>query len=783
MKNKLHLFFKIFIFSFAFAVFGQEPSKSKNISNYVDYYALNRETLFLHLNKTALILNEDLWLAAYVWNSKIDLPNSETVNLKVEIFKENGIHIDTKTLYISNGKGSGYIRLDPKIYSPGNYFLRASTGYMKNFEEDLSFMQSFKVLGQEFALDQKIREYDLQVLPEGGHLLAGSINSVGVKLIDDLGAGAVFYDARVLNSRNEKVTSFSSNRFGLSRFFFTPIPDEQYRVVLATNTGEKIERLLPQAKEEGINLINTIRNDEHHLSIKTNQKTRRLLKNKKFLLAVHKNGNIREYEFSFPYDQLEVNIFMKKNSLFAGVNTITIFDPNLQPVLERMVYNDRKIKRSRITGDILSVENDSLRIELQTAPNNFRSSLSISVLPSQTKAYNPEHNILSAFHLNPYIKGHIDQAGYYFNPEKDPRQLYNLDLLLLSQGWSKYDWSSSFKRIPEEIESHEIGFTIRGEVMNNKRKQNSIFVASDDVGLFEIVTLEQNGSFNLERVFLKDSTKISYGLISDRNQKVSIPSVNATVYPKKEWRNLDHLIFFARKKEYNEIANAPEAFPNSGNVLDTVMISVEKRKDPIFNPDLQTHARGIEITEEIADRFYHIADYIATKGFQVRKMQGQLEIRSYKMSTVALPAYGDKKGRTASSNVLLYLNGAPMGNNASFLNGLMSSDVESIVINQLGHGEGMFGVNGVIKINLKKGAFKRKRTETMRQIIANNGYAPNKEFYSPRYKNYNSTAFEHYGVIDWKPSVVPDMTGKAEIRIPNRGAATLFIEGMGSDGI
>lgn len=784
MHKKLHSSIRFSLLFITFGIFAQSYEISRDLGkNYAEYYSLSREAVFLHLNKTSFIINEDLWFAAYVQNLKLNLPNSETANLKVEIFKDDGIHLETLTVHISNGKGSGYLSLDPEIFPPGNYFLKASTSYMDNFEEDLTFSQPFTVLGDRVVSEPESRLYDLQLLPEGGHLLAGSINSVGVKLIDDSGAGTAFHDARLLDSRNKEVTSFHSNRFGLSKFFFIPVANEKYKVVLTTDTGEKLEHLLPPSKEEGINLINTIRNGEHHLAVKTNQRTRKLLKDENFIVAVHKNGNYKDLEFSFPDDQLEVNIIMKMDSLFPGVNTVTIFDQDLQPVLERMIFNNQSLNRSRVSASIKSLQNDSLGIELQIAPENFRSSLSISALPAETRAYNPQHNIISAIHLKPYIKGHIDEVSYYLNHKKTPRQEYDLDLLLLSQGWSKYDWSSSFLKVPEELVPHEIGFTIRGKMNNSKKKHEQILIASEDTGLFEIVSLQPNGTFELERAFIRDSTKLSYGLINNKNDKITMPSVSASVYPIKDFKDLEHSVSFGRRKEFHEVARMPKVFPYQDNVLDTVMLTEKKRKDAVFTPDLQTHARGIEITEDIANRYFYITDYIATKGYQVRYMQGEIEIRSLTLSTLR-PGTNSKhkKGRSASSNVLLYLNGAPMGTNASFLNGLLSDQVESIVINKLGHGEGMSGVNGVIKINLKKGAYVQDREETIRQVIVNNGYALRKEFYSPRYKDYNSTPFRQFGVIDWKPSKVFDVKGRAEIQIPNRGATKLFIEGMGADG-
>ena len=52
-------------------------------------------------------------------------------------------------------------------------------------------------------------------------------------------------------------------------------------------------------------------------------------------------------------------------------------------------------------------------------------------------------NIEAAFLLTPYLKGYIEKPSYYFN-NTDRKKLIELDLLLLTQGWSKYDWNDIF---------------------------------------------------------------------------------------------------------------------------------------------------------------------------------------------------------------------------------------------------------------------------------------------------------------------------------------------------
>lgn len=785
--HKIWLTAFVLIFADLSAQRTQEVEKLRQ--DYFDFFNLNRETLFLHLNKTSIVPDEDLWFSAYVYNTKTELPNPETANLNIKIYTKDGVHIDSRVFYISGGKGSGFLELEADKFPPGDYLMEASTNYMKNFEENLPYIQGFTVLGKDPGENPRLAatqpgQYDLQLLPEGGHLVTGTMNSIGVKLLNEKGLGIEFNNAKVMDTEGLVITRFSSNKFGMSRFFFTPESDQEYRVVLETVSGQEIHQQIAPAEKAGMTIVSSEKDDEFIVSVRTNEATRELLNNKDFLFAIHKDGKLKDFRFKFPDDKLEVLVSLNKDSLFPGVNTITIFDPQLQPVVERMIFNMKNLKRSRILAEVGSENTDSLRIDLQATSNLAPGSLSISVLPSETQAHNPDHNILSAFHLKPFINGYLEGAGHYFNPENGSRTRYDMDLLLLSQGWSKYDWTSSFLKIPKEDYDHHIGFEVKGKVNNYKEgKRENLFLGSDDTGFFEVLELEPDGSFGIDRVFLLDSTNISFGLLNTRNQKVTKPSLVATVYPTKELQNKPLLPPHISTKELRIATILPNVYSFGGEVLDTVMITTETIRDPVFTPDLQTHARGFEITEELANRFHYITDFIATKGFEVRTIEGRIQIRSrFSSSIPGNSSNAEKGGRVASSNVMLYLNGSPLDTNASFLNGLLSSEVESIVINKLGYGYGGNGVNGVIKIKTKQGGYIPDTSVTVQEILTNNGYTANREFYAPRYKVYGDSSFNYYGVIDWKPSVTLNEEGRTEIQIPKLKPSTLYVQGMAADG-
>ncbi|MFD2434710.1 hypothetical protein ACFSO9_14960 [Mesonia maritima] len=122
----------------------KEKPSLKIKQKYQEYFSLDREAFFLHLNKNVFIPGEDIWFSAYAFNPKRNTPNFETTNLYVKLLDENLKPYSTKTIFINKGKGSGYFKLD--TLPAGSYRLVAHTNYMKNFSEDYYYNAEFTIL-------------------------------------------------------------------------------------------------------------------------------------------------------------------------------------------------------------------------------------------------------------------------------------------------------------------------------------------------------------------------------------------------------------------------------------------------------------------------------------------------------------------------------------------------------------------------------------------------------------------------------------------------------------
>ncbi len=763
----------------------QNPSNLEELAQkYSDYFELNREAVFLHLNKTAIVPGESIWFSAYVYSPMFQVPSVSTTNLHVNLYDALGQLQEAKTLFLKNGQASGYFNVDS--LPSGKYMIKASTKYMENFREDLSFSQSFTILGEEMDSSVPL-EYDLQLLPEGGHLVSNVMNTVGVKLINNSGKGTFFTEGQIFNSKNDVVNTFKSNRYGLSKFSFVPTSDEKYYVVLKPINGNQLRQEIPVSSSIGISLTtNTMVPGAVIFSIKTNPETFESLKGKTFYMALHKDGAINIVGFIIPEETLEANISISKTGLAPGITTMTVFDDKFQPILERMIFNNDGIKRKMVDAKFLRLKADSLAFGLSSKDSLGLHSLSISVLPSGTESYSPKNNIFSAFYIEPYIRGELENGQYYFSEKVEQRRKdYDLDILLLTQGWTKYSWHNVFNNTPKELFKPEQGFILLGGLNQTKDAEESkVLLIADKTNLFEFVDLQNDASFKLEKLFLIDSSAVSVGLVHKKNQKLSKPAMFLSVLPVKDQNSIILSPNFGKKISQPEATKSPiqntvpENFISDAVSLGTVIVNAELQ-DKIDTEREEEDFRGHMYFQRFdMDRLSEsmlLTSFLRMHGFRVINGRGVnpnliiKNIRSNRLGGELSPLLIIDEVEQIDYERIKFMTLA---------------DIDKIYINSRGAGYGIDGAGGVIKLKLKSGGNSRYNRETMMTMILQNGFADQKEFYAPKYTSYTNDFFDHYGVIDWFPNLFLDETGHATFQILNTLQPTInvYIEGMTSGG-
>lgn len=770
--GKKSLYFLIFMLP-TFLVSQEKLEQKSAVNSYVDYFKLPRESLFLHTNKTTYIVgeSEEIWFKVYAYDRRSHLSSKATRNIHFGFYNKDGEQLDRKLFLAKEGAAVGNMALDSTLPS-GDYFLKVSTHWMKNFKEDDSFVKKINIINpkDETFKSKKVntKEYDIQFLPEGGHILANVKNTIGIKSIDDAGKSTSL-NGVIINSKGEEITNIQTNSLGMGKFSFTPTTDETYTAKITLNNTKEIEKELPQIQQTGITLqVNNLVTNDVIINLITNKNTFQKIQGQSFRLLIHKDGvtKILPVTFNNPIEQIRIG----KQALFKGVNTVTLFNQEEKPILERMFFNDLPIKKYNIALNKKESVGDSISYQIKVdTKDSLVFNTSISVLPKGTISYNPRHNILSAFYLKPYIKGFIENPKYYFT-NVNRKKKYALDLLLLTQGWSRYEWNDIFSNPPKQHFEFQDGITLRGNLNNNLSKAQTLVLYPTRFNGTKFINYDETGRFEIKNFYPLKEEELKFSFTVKKG-KAKRPKMVLTSYLDFNKDNIDTSNYEEYKSFYADKNSIPINFLNKNEVLDEIVLSA--RLDRVFKKKGRAPFSGkiIKITDSVAkqnvtiDRVFSNEPFIIGSGVNVGiesvfkrpivfYLDGNLVPSMHNFLTTNTTAFEDIY--IDYSPTLVYApNGAPIEN--------------AIVINVFSR------ITPFKDLNLL-----RTPNNTVK---VKHGFEPRKQFYTPRYIAFNIKPFTNYGIIHWQPEAIIRNNNPYELTTINTGLNTdFYIEGISSNG-
>ncbi len=315
---------------------------------------------------------------------------------------------------------------------------------------------------------------DLQFFPESGELVNGLMNKVGFKVSGPDGKGFKA-KGKIIGQNGKLITSFESNRLGMGSFhiqadtsttYFARLtspredPEEKYPLPTVVPKGNKLSLL----KAQGNIRIEAFSNNHESDSIFINVSSRGI--NYYLIKSRLKNG--RDLSIISP------------EKLPQGIIVFTMLDHKKRPLAERLFFNERRDKELKlnITADQTSYEKrgkTKLKVQVTNSKDQkVKANISVLVIDNSDMGRIQERreNILSYFLLSSEIRGIIEDPGYYFR-ETNKNSLKDIDALLLTQGWRKYNYRNpvgdSLSYSPET--SLKVSGTVGGIFSRNKLKE------------------------------------------------------------------------------------------------------------------------------------------------------------------------------------------------------------------------------------------------------------------------------------------------------------------------
>ncbi|GAB5563515.1 MAG: hypothetical protein Wins2KO_05780 [Winogradskyella sp.] len=280
-SSKVYAVISLLFFFCSILSYSQEQSNF--LKSYTDYTEASRELIHVHLNKSAYLKGEDIGFTAYVFDKSTKQPSLSTTNLYVNLVDDTNNVVKKALLKVDNGVASNVFTIDTTL-TTGNYTFKAYTNWMRNFNERNYFEEHIEIINPNDSKKPKTKvvskNFDAQFLPEGGHLLNGVINNVGVIIKDHNGYGIANVIGKVYDDNNQFITEFEVNQLGIGKFLLLAQSNTSYKVKLNKNGNIYDFKLNSIVEPIGVTLSVTSHRGKTIVALTTNKESLSYVKGK-----------------------------------------------------------------------------------------------------------------------------------------------------------------------------------------------------------------------------------------------------------------------------------------------------------------------------------------------------------------------------------------------------------------------------------------------------------------------------------------------------------------------
>jgi hypothetical protein len=455
-----------------------------------------QEKVYLHLDNQCYFKGDTIWYKAYVVRADSFTYSDMSHILYVELVSPDGMVVERQNIIASEkGYGDGNFVLLDSIYS-GFYEIRAYTRWMLNFcvseheygrkdaelfynkqmakdffrkfdavysrvvpvyerpetpgDYSLKYIVSRPKTRQEKALKEKLF---VNFYPEGGHLIAGQPCTVAFEAVDE--DGEIQSVSGWLKVPNQK-DSIPIQTFHQGRGLFTVNAPADGRLKAGFTWHDKSYSFnLPKTEKAGC----ALHLDAVGEQLKAYIHLSGLPADEQYGVAVLCRGVLKYFETIAGSTILTID----KTMLPTGVCNLIVIDQMGRLLSDRLFfvnhhdYDDEGI----MVDEGQKVYEPFQQIDLKFQSPEDARHISIAVRDGATDEPTYDTgNMMTDLLLSSELKGFIAYPDYYFEAD-DQEHRRHLDLLLMVQGWRRYDYQELTSGLPLRY-TPEQNMTIEG---------------------------------------------------------------------------------------------------------------------------------------------------------------------------------------------------------------------------------------------------------------------------------------------------------------------------------
>jgi hypothetical protein len=679
-------------------------------------------------------------------------------------------------------------------------YVRAYTAWMMNFDSSFYYLKPIRIIGTTQAKADKPKEpqYSLQFFPEGGSLVQGIESRVAFKAVDDQGF-PIPVKGDIIDSKQQKIASFSDMHDGMGFFPLLPLAGETYKASWKDKKGVQHETALPAAKDNGIVL--TVDNTGNNISY-TISRSETLPPDQRVFQVVAHVQQTTVYGARINLSaRSRVTAPIPTEELPDGIVHITLFSETNRPLAERIVFINRN--NYYFITDIHTREKNFTKkgktvLQIDVG-DTLLTSLSVAVTDAgNTAALREEENIFSHILLSSDIKGYIYNPAYYFSSTADS-VLKHMDLVMMTHGWRRFKWDDVIAGRWPVIKNYPQPYvTVKGQILGLLagdlvgKDLSMILETKSKSTQFLTVPVTTKGEFSVDNLIFYDTAKLYYQINNDKGKRLtSTASFN--------FRN--SFINFPGKPLAGLLPQLKAVVPDSVALKKNEQLA-KLKKDEFIEGQKVKVLEGVEVTsrqkssaqkmdEEYTSGFFSGGDGYTfiigddPNGASYRTVLDYLQgkVAGLQVSSTG-PGGGSLSWRGGTPSLFVNETNADV----SLIQSTPMTDVAMIkVFRPPFFGAMGGGAGGAIAVYTKKGGASNSAVKGL-DFVSVNGYSIMREFYSPDYSlpNADLAKSDFRTTLYWNPYMVFDkQTRRVMIPFYNNDTGKrirVVIEGVNEEG-
>ncbi|MDD3161020.1 MAG: hypothetical protein PHX49_03720 [Bacteroidales bacterium] len=586
------------------------------------------EKIYVQTDKPIYSPNDTIWYKIWMLQSGTLFPTQKSRIVYVDLINEQNLVVGSKKYIVNTGNSNGEFILPKEFQKSGLYRIRAYTRWQKNFgdsayfekvipiwdnqknpSDEKPYVAELNALGERVFVSQKeiqkrkqketeaqlqrkeqmekrAFDLDVQFLPEGGTLVAGLPSRVAFKALSPDGR-SVPVEGVVLDQEGKEILSFSSEHKGMGSFLLVPEKNKKYTARLFNNQSIA----LPAVEQQGVGLSVLSKPLSDTLALAIHATPEVVESSRTYTLLVESRGLLRKNAYTVHTNRSRVMILIPKDSLQSGINRFTLFTTDGEPLCERLVYVNNK---DEIDFDVQAYweaksatdQMLTLKILPRIKNENIQAAFAISLTNKNTVPVDTiQKTLRSEMLLSSDLKGYIEEPGYYFNHPYDSI-CTQLDLLLLTHGWSGFSWDDATKR---SFTYHpDTALTVSGKVDNLVGKpvpgRKISLLAQGGKLVADQCISDATGHFSFNNLDVRESSVVRVKIEKEKGKRlVGLGITFDTLYEKPSFPILAN-------KDFLYDAN------QTGRLLETY--EDKMREDELFMDSLRKRY-GVHLLDEV----------------------------------------------------------------------------------------------------------------------------------------------------------------------------------------